>query len=109
MARFLFIAGIAAVCLTVYAVIDCAMTDHRRARGIPKLLWVLVILVLPIIGAILWFILGKDRSTGTGRLRQRAPDDDPAFLRSLGSDQDQDERIRKLEQELADLDDDSKD
>ena len=49
----LFIAGIAAVCLTVFAVIDCAMTDHRRARGIPKLLWVLVILVLPIIGALL--------------------------------------------------------
>jgi hypothetical protein len=38
-----------------------------------------------------------------------APDDDPAFLRSLGSDQEQDERIRQLEQELADLDDDSKD
>lgn len=109
MARFLFIAGIAAVCLTVYAVIDCAMTDHRRARGIPKLLWVLVIVVIPIIGAILWFTLGKDRSTGRSRVRRMAPDDDPAFLRSLGSDQEQDERIRKLEQELADLDDDSKD
>ena len=109
MARFLFIAGIAAVCFTVYAVIDCAMTDHRRARGIPKLLWVLVILVIPIIGGLLWFTLGKDRSTGSGRARSVAPDDDPAFLRSLGSDQEQDERIRKLEQELADLDDDSKD
>jgi len=109
MARFLFIAGIAAVCLTVFAVIDCALTDHRRARGIPKLLWVLVILVLPIVGALLWFFLGKDRSTGTSQRRSVAPDDDPAFLRTLGTDQEQDERIRQLEQELADLDDDSKD
>ena len=109
MARFLFIAGIAAVCLTVYAVIDCAMTDHSRARGIPKALWVLVILLIPIIGAILWFVLGKDRSSGRGQARRMAPDDDPAFLRRLGTDQEQDERIRKLEQELAELDDDSKD
>ena len=66
-------------------------------------------LLIPIIGAILWFVLGKDRSSGRGQARRMAPDDDPAFLRRLGTDQEQDERIRKLEQELAELDDDSKD
>lgn len=33
----------------------------------------------------------------------RAPDDDPAFLQSIGTDFDQEERIRRLEEELAAL------
>ncbi len=109
MVRVYLVVGLAAVIFSIYAVIDCAMTDHRRARGIPKPFWVLVILLLPVIGATLWFVLGKDRSAGKAQRRAMAPDDDPAFLRRLGTDQEQDERIRKLEQELAELDDDSKD
>jgi hypothetical protein len=109
MVRVYLIVGLAAVIFSLYAVVDCAMTDHRRARGIPKPLWVLVILVIPVIGALLWFTLGKDRNTGKGQLRRVAPDDDPAFLKRLGTDKEQDERIRRLEQELAELDDDSKD
>jgi len=109
MVRVYLVVGLAAVIFSIYAVIDCAMTDHRRARGIPKPLWVMVILVIPVIGATLWFVLGKDRSAGNAQRRSVAPDDDPAFLRRLGTDQEQDERIRKLEQELAELDDDSKD
>jgi hypothetical protein len=109
MVRVYLVVGLAAVIFSIYAVIDCAMTDHRRARGIPKPLWVLVILLLPVIGAVLWFVVGKDRSSGKAQRRVMAPDDDPTFLKRLGTDQEQDERIRKLEQELAELDDDSKD
>ena len=39
-----------------------------------------------------------------GRARVTAPDDDTEFLRRLGQDAEQDERIRRLEQELAELD-----
>ena len=132
MVRLYLIVGLAAVIFTIYAAIDCAMTDHRRARGIPKALWILVIIVLPSIGALLWFTLGKDRSGGSRQVRTTAPDDDPAFLcglntnkpgtnqsgtdkpgtegkGALGTDADQEERIRRLEQALAELDDDSKD
>jgi hypothetical protein len=109
MVRLYLILGVAAVALDIFAAIDCAMTDGRRVRGIPKPLWILVILVLPIIGAVLWLTLGKDRSGGRAQPRQLAPDDDPAFLRQLAHDKEQEERIRRLEQELAELDDDSKD
>jgi uncharacterized protein YigA (DUF484 family) len=37
--------------------------------------------------------------------RTVAPDDDPEFLNRLRRDRDQEARIRKLEQELAELDD----
>lgn len=103
-------AGALAVGFWVYAVVDCALTDARRARGIPKPAWVVVIIVLNIIGGALWFLLGKDRHQDRGSVRtSRAPDDDPAFLRSLATDVEQEERIRRLEREIADLDDDAKD
>lgn len=109
MRAFLTVAGIAlAIGFWVYAVIDCVITDARRARGIPKPAWVLVTIFLSVIGGALWFFIGKDRHQGRGGLRSRgAPDDDPTFLRSLSVDAEQEERIRRLEREIAELDDDS--
>lgn len=109
MRAFLTIAAIAlAIGFWVYAVVDCAMTDARRARGISKSAWVLVTIFVSVIGGVLWFAIGKDRSQATGAARrQHAPDDDLNFLRSLSTDAEQEERIRKLEKEIAELDDDS--
>lgn len=111
MRAFLSLAAVAlAIGFWVYAVVDCALTDARRARGIPKPAWVVVILVFNIVGGGLWFLVGKDRSVGRDRVRVgTAPDDDPVFLRRLSSDTEQEERIRQLEREIAELDDDSKD
>ena len=107
MVRVYIVVGLIIVALSIYAAIDSLMTDKRRTRGLPKPIWVMVILFLPVIGAVLWFTLGKDRGTSSGVKRQTAPDDDPEFLKRLGSQKEQEERIRRLEQELADLDDDS--
>lgn len=96
--------AVIAVALTVFTIVDIALTDSRRARGVPKAVWFLVAL-LPLVGLVLWFAVGKapgnEASSATF-----APDDDPAFLSNLRRDEEHDERIRKLEQELADLDDD---
>lgn len=108
MPRFLIGLAVVVVAVTIFAVVDSAMTSKDRVRGISKTLWILVILFFPIVGPVLWFLIGKDRTAGAGsRGRRLGPDDDPEFLRHLGSDADQDERIRRLEQELADLDSDS--
>lgn len=106
MVRVYIVVGLIIVALSIYAAIDTLMTDRSRVRGLPKTLWVIIILFLPVIGVILWFTIGKDRGKAKEVKRQTAPDDDPEFLRRLGSSQDQEERIRRLEQELADLDDD---
>jgi hypothetical protein len=55
-----------------------------------------------VLGGLLWLFVGRvRRSTITAR---RAPDDDPEFLEKIGTLSDQDERIRRLEEELALLD-----
>ena len=69
--------------------------------------------ISPVIGGVLWFLLGRGRKSGQSSTRRTvAPDDDPEFLgssRRPPSDLDRettDERIRRLEQELSDLDGD---
>lgn len=45
----------------------CAMVSiarHRTASGTEKVLWVLVSLIFPILGPILWFAIGKKSSRG---------------------------------------------
>ncbi len=107
MPRVYIVVGLIIVALSIYAAIDSLMTAKYRTRGLPKFLWVVVILFLPVIGPVLWFTLGKDRGKNRPVARATAPDDDPDFLRRLGSEKEQAERIRRLEQELADLDDDT--
>lgn len=96
---------VAAVVFTIYAVVDCALFDRMRIRGLPRGWWIVVILLVPLIGATLWFVIGRGRANrSSGRGYSVAPDDDADFLRQLNSDAAQDERIRRLEQELAELD-----
>jgi hypothetical protein len=106
MARLLLGLVVVVVVATIYAVIDCAMLAHDRVRGLPKPAWLVIILVLPVVGVVLWFLIGRGRQAQT-RTRQLPPDDNPEFFgRSSASaaDPDQDERIRRLEEELAALD-----
>lgn len=109
MARLLFGLGVAAVIFTIYAVADCAFFDRSRVRGLSRGWWLVVIIFVPIIGGLLWFIIGRGRANRIGATRGGrtvAPDDDTEFLRQLREDAAQDERIRRMEQELAELDND---
>ncbi|MBC7590214.1 MAG: PLDc_N domain-containing protein [Salinibacterium sp.] len=106
MSRLLVIVPFIVLALDVFAIVDVILVDARRVRAMPKVVWVILILLVPVVGAALWFFIGKERSGGSGQLRTVAPDDDPNFLKNIRRDEEQDERIRRLEQELADLDDD---
>jgi hypothetical protein len=110
MTRFLIVLVVAAVAFTIYTLVDVLLTERTRVRAFPKPVWALGVVLLPVIGGILWLAVGKARRRGPAA-RPVAPDDDPAFLRTLSSDEiakraEQEERLRRLEQELADLDDD---
>jgi hypothetical protein len=65
----------------VYAFIDVLVTPAHATRRGPKALWALAVIVLPLIGAVLWFVLGRPRR-GRGHATM-APDDDTEFLRDL--------------------------
>jgi hypothetical protein len=111
MARLFVIVPVIALGVMIFALVDLVRIESERVRALPKAAWVFIVVLLPLLGPALWFLVGRER-TGLDRTAARgpvAPDDDPDFLRRIRRDRDQEERIRKLEQELSDLDDDQKD
>ena len=105
MARVLIVGAFLALIFWVFSIVDCAVQPATRHRGVPKAAWIAIVVLIPVLGGILWFILGRRRRDQEG-MQQVAPDDNPEFLRTLGK-YDQDDRIRKLEEELARLDDET--
>ncbi|GAB2556605.1 PLDc N-terminal domain-containing protein [Leucobacter ruminantium] len=102
MVRFVIIGIVIAVAFTLYALVDAAMTDGSRARGVSKPVWVVLVVVLPVIGGVLWFMIGKGSAES---VRRTAPDDDPRFTGTRISEEDLDARMRDLEEQLRALDD----
>jgi hypothetical protein len=111
MVRLFLILVALTVVLTVFAVVDAAVADRTRVRGLPRPAWFIVIVFIPLVGALLWFFVGRPRRAGggfsepprrqTGGNRRRSsprpsgPDDDPDFLRRLQRDLDKDDDTRE--------------
>lgn len=86
--------------LAIYAVVDCIQAREDLVRGLPKIVWVFVILLFPLVGSIAWFLAGRPRAAQQTRSQferwqdhsrelghkadpPRGPDDDPDFLKGL--------------------------
>src|SRR6478735_3679075 len=102
MTRALLILALVATAFWVFTIVDCAVQPPTRHRGVSKPVWILIVVLIPVLGGLLWLLVGRVRRSAIAA--RRAPDDDPEFLGSLGAVSDQDERIRRLEEELALLD-----
>lgn len=107
------VAVVAAVAFMVYTVIDCATMPRSRVRSLNKPVWILLVIVLPVLGGLLWFVLGRAPASSPPAARYRGPDDDPDFLGAThhgmtASEKEQsDATLRNLEQQLAEPDDDA--
>ncbi|MGJ9413276.1 PLD nuclease N-terminal domain-containing protein [Aeromicrobium sp. CF4.19] len=78
---------IVAVVLLVYAFFDLLATPATQVRVVPKLVWFVLVVMLPFLGPLLWIFFGAQRQRGTPPPRRRpggfGPDDDPDYLRGL--------------------------
>ena len=101
MGRFIIPAAIVLVGLTLYALFEALLTPAHQVRSMPKWVWVLTVLLLPLVGPLLWLILGRRRAPraagGPAPARPSSPDDDEEFLRSLRVQRRQAEREKELE------------
>jgi hypothetical protein len=86
-----------------------------RVRTMPRALWVLVILLLPLLGPIAYFLFGRPspppREGGPVRrgTPRPSPDDDPDFLRSMDTEQSRRDRelLAQWERDLQNREDES--
>jgi hypothetical protein len=107
---FVFLAAVQLV-LLVLGLISSLSAD--RVRAMPRFLWVLVILLIPLIGPAAYFVFGRPlpppRGGGPVRRSQpppASPDDDPDFLRSMDTEQSRRDRelLDRWERDLQDRD-----
>ena len=103
---------VASVTLIVYALIDCSRTAPADIRRLSRRAWLSLIIAVPVLGALSWFVLGRPRYHGHRAVapRPNAPDDDEDFLRALDGDdaayrrrlEDWERDLRRREYELRD-------
>jgi len=88
-----FLIGVLNLALFIASLVDIIRIPDDRVRYLPKMVWILVVILLPFIGSILWWILGREyvqRSPRpVHRPQQTAPKPRPAH--------------RTTEQQLEDL------
>jgi Phospholipase_D-nuclease N-terminal len=97
----------------IYCLVDCAQTPEDRVKVLPKVVWIILILLIPVVGGVVWLVAGhawgpagsgsggrggsggfggfggfgsgRGPSSGGRSGPSRAPDDDDDFLRGLNS------------------------
>jgi hypothetical protein len=58
--------GLIALLLAIWAIVG---TLQSSAEPVTKLIWVLIVLILPIIGFVLWYLIGPGAKNLPGRRR----------------------------------------
>ena len=109
------------LCLVVYCAINIITTPEGEVRNLPKLLWLLLVLLFPIVGGIAWLVAGRPQGPSRsmpykgnlgvpaeydrpGRASAHSPDDDEDFLRQLKDRADAQRRQAEQERRARETD-----
>ncbi len=99
--------------LMIFALADIITREPTRVQHLPKMAWIIIVILIPLVGSILWFVVGHeyaapvDRGSFGDPRRWEKPEpvvkDTAAELAALEREIEASEkadRIRKLEAEL---------
>ncbi len=113
--------GLIFLILWLFCIFDVITTDASQVRNLPKMVWLIIVIVLFDVGSILWLLAGKPwqstanlpykgnsgRNAGYRRPERPVatnPDDDEAFLRGLRERAEEQRRNRHNRDSAEDTD-----
>lgn len=98
-----FLLSLLVIALTIGALVDIVRRDDSEVRFLPRIVWIIVVILLPLIGALLWFGLGREYSqSGIAIPRMRRAPRPAGAPTSPAPAPPRD--TRTTEQQIADLD-----
>lgn len=100
MARMLIGIIVMYTAIALYSLFDCIAYDSSRVKMMPKIAWAAVILFLPVVGIVLWFLFGRGSAAQkqADRPAPNAPDNDPEYLQKISDDLEL-RRLRELQRQ----------
>ncbi|MET0237396.1 MAG: PLDc N-terminal domain-containing protein [Kibdelosporangium sp.] len=107
--------GLIVLGLWIFCLVDVITTVDGTTRNLPRMGWLLIVLLLPLIGSILWLVAGRPERVGgsgyqsrpslfpeyerPGRHVAQSPDDDAEFLRRCRERAEEQRRAAKQQRE----------
>lgn len=98
-----FLFSLLVIALMVGALVDIIRRDDAQVRFLPKMGWIIIVILLPLIGGLLWFAIGREYSEAGLRIPRMRPAARPAARRPEPR-QAPPVDARSTEQQIADLD-----
>ena len=95
--------GLLPLLVAACALVDLITRPDDGVKHLPKLVWILLIVFLPLVGSIVWFCVGHDWDAR--REPVGPPDRSAAYERAAVA---VDRRVRSTEQQLADLEEEER-
>ncbi len=81
--------GLALLVFWLFSLFDVVTAPEDEVRNVPKALWILIVVLIPVLGGLVWMARGRPRAPRAawpvppGPGMPKGPDDDPDFLRDL--------------------------
>lgn len=117
MIRLEALLGVVSLALAIYCLIDVIRTPEGAAQHLPKIAWLVLVLLFPLVGSIAWLVAGRPgraaapRSTSAfpeydrpGRMVASDPEADDAFLRQVRARAEEQRRRYREEQRRREQD-----
>ncbi len=54
--------SVAVLAATIFTLVNVITTDQSRIRYLDKVVWVILVILVPLIGMILWWLVGRERT-----------------------------------------------
>ncbi|QEA30264.1 MULTISPECIES: PLDc N-terminal domain-containing protein [unclassified Microbacterium] len=55
-----FLFSLLVIALMIGALIDIITRDNSQVKHLPKMVWIIIVILLPLIGSALWFAIGRE-------------------------------------------------